>query len=61
MRSRAAARGTPPTAGVGVVAGSRPDAEREEADLKFTAVFDALAPGVPFDTAGAGRPVPASG
>ncbi len=40
------------TAGVGVVAGSRPRTERDEADLKFTAVFDALAPGVPFDTSG---------
>ena len=40
------------TAGVGVVAGSRPATERDEANLKFTAVFDALAPGVPFDTSG---------
>lgn len=40
------------TAGVGVVAGSRPETERDEAALKFTAVFDALAPGVPFDTSG---------
>ncbi len=38
------------TAGVGIVRGSRPDVERRETDLKFTAVFDALAPGVPFDT-----------
>ncbi len=37
------------SAGVGIVAGSRPDVERRETDLKFTAVFDALAPGVPFD------------
>ena len=41
------------TAGVGVVAGSVPETERIEASLKFTAVFDALAPGVPFATAGA--------
>jgi isochorismate synthase len=38
------------TAGVGVVAGSRPETERDEANLKFVAVFDALAPGVAFDT-----------
>ncbi len=37
------------SAGVGIVAGSRPEVERRETDLKFTAVFDALAPGVPFD------------
>ena len=43
------------TAGVGVVAGSRPATERDEAALKFTAVFDALAPGVPFDSRGPGR------
>jgi isochorismate synthase len=41
------------TAGVGVVAGSVPETERVEASLKFAAVFDALAPGVPFTTAGA--------
>ena len=40
------------TAGVGVVSGSLPKTERDEADLKFMAVFDALAPGVPFDTSG---------
>jgi isochorismate synthase len=40
------------TAGVGVVEGSRPETERDEATLKFTAVFDALAPGVAFDTSG---------
>lgn len=40
------------TAGVGVVTGSDPTTERDEADLKFMAVFDALAPGVPFDTSG---------
>jgi len=40
------------TAGVGVVSGSHPKTERDEADLKFMAVFDALAPGVPFDTSG---------
>jgi isochorismate synthase EntC len=38
------------TAGVGIVADSRPEVERREVDLKFTAVFEALAPGVPFDT-----------
>jgi isochorismate synthase len=42
------------TAGVGIVAGSRPETELQETRLKFRAVFDALAPGVPFDT-GAGR------
>jgi len=40
------------TAGVGVVAGSNPEAERDEADLKFMAVFDALAPGTLFDSSG---------
>ena len=40
------------TAGVGVVEGSRPETEREEATLKFAAVFDALAPGVAFGTSG---------
>jgi menaquinone-specific isochorismate synthase len=40
------------TAGVGVVSGSHPKTERDEAELKFMAVFDALAPGVPFDTSG---------
>jgi isochorismate synthase len=34
------------TAGVGIVHGSDPDAELEETNLKFTAVLDALAPGV---------------
>jgi isochorismate synthase len=49
------------TAGVGVVSGSRPETERDEATLKFTAVFDALAPGVPFDTSGAtSGPAPAT-
>lgn len=45
------------TAGVGVVAGSRPETELAEADLKFRAVFDALAPGAAFSTA----PLPADG
>ena len=38
------------TAGVGIVSGSRPEVELRETGLKFAAVFDALAPGVPFDT-----------
>ena len=38
-------------AGVGIVHGSEPAAELAETSLKFTAVFDALAPGVPFTTA----------
>ncbi len=38
-------------AGVGVVRGSRAEAELVEATLKFTAVFDALAPGQSFSTA----------
>jgi isochorismate synthase len=42
------------SAGAGIVAGSRPDVERRETDLKFTAVFDALAPGVPFDVTAPG-------
>ncbi len=37
-------------AGVGVVRGSHPDAELVETTLKFTAVFDAVAPGQPFST-----------
>lgn len=37
-------------AGVGIVDGSEPDAELRETQLKFTAVFDALAPGEPFST-----------
>ncbi|HUY66960.1 MAG TPA: isochorismate synthase [Acidimicrobiales bacterium] len=37
-------------AGVGIVSGSEPAAELVEANLKLTAVFDALAPGVPFTT-----------
>ena len=37
-------------AGVGVVEGSDPATERVETVLKLTAVFDALAPGVPFTT-----------
>jgi menaquinone-specific isochorismate synthase len=40
------------TAGVGVVSGSHPETERDEAELKFMAVFDALAPGTPFSTSG---------
>ncbi len=39
-------------AGVGVVQGSQPRTERVETVLKFTAVFDALAPGVHFSTTG---------
>jgi isochorismate synthase len=38
------------SAGVGIVEGSQPDTELAEANLKFTAVFDALAPGQPFST-----------
>ncbi|HVB94126.1 MAG TPA: isochorismate synthase [Acidimicrobiales bacterium] len=38
-------------AGVGIVSGSEPTAELAETSLKFTAVFDALAPGVSFTTA----------
>ncbi len=38
------------TAGVGIVSGSRPSTELVETDLKLTAVFDALAPGLPFST-----------
>jgi menaquinone-specific isochorismate synthase len=38
-------------AGVGIVRGSKPSAELAETSLKFTAVFDALAPGVSFTTA----------
>ena len=38
-------------AGVGVIEGSDPRAERVESVLKLAAVFDALAPGVPFTTA----------
>jgi menaquinone-specific isochorismate synthase len=37
-------------AGVGIVRGSDPSAELAETSLKFTAVFDALAPGVSFTT-----------
>ena len=37
-------------AGVGVVSGSEPATELVEANLKLTAIFDALAPGVPFAT-----------
>jgi hypothetical protein len=41
---------------VGIVAGSEPSTELVEATLKFTAVFDALAPGRPFSTSqGPGR------
>jgi len=39
------------SAGVGIVEGSEPSTELVEANLKFTAVFDALAPGVRFSTA----------
>jgi isochorismate synthase len=49
------------TAGVGIVSGSRPEVELRETGLKFAAVFDALAPGVSFDTSTpsgpAGEPV----
>ncbi len=38
------------TAGVGIVRGSEPSIELVETNLKFTAVFDALAPGLPFST-----------
>ena len=38
------------TAGVGVVAGSRPETELVETHLKLSSVFEALAPGIPFDT-----------
>jgi menaquinone-specific isochorismate synthase len=38
------------SAGVGIVDGSQPDTELAEANLKFTAVFDALAPGQLFST-----------
>jgi menaquinone-specific isochorismate synthase len=39
-------------AGVGIVEGSAPHIELAETNLKLTAVFDALAPEVPFSTAG---------
>jgi menaquinone-specific isochorismate synthase len=39
-------------AGVGIVEGSSPDVELAETNLKLTAVFHALAPGVPFSTTG---------
>ena len=42
------------TAGVGIVAGSDPRTELVEADLKFRAVFGALAPGAVFRTATSG-------
>ena len=38
------------TAGVGIVAGSDPSTELARGQLKFTAVFDALAPGRPCPT-----------
>jgi menaquinone-specific isochorismate synthase len=38
------------TAGVGIVEGSDPESELIETDLKLSAVFDALAPGLPFST-----------
>jgi len=37
-------------AGVGIVEGSDPEGELVETDLKLSAVFDALAPGLPFST-----------
>ncbi len=46
-------------AGVGIVRGSDPGAELAETSLKFTAVFDALAPGVPFTTAARQLELPA--
>jgi menaquinone-specific isochorismate synthase len=46
-------------AGVGIVRGSEPAAELAETSLKFTAVFDALAPGVPFTTAARQLELPA--
>jgi isochorismate synthase EntC len=46
-------------AGVGIVRGSEPAAELAETSLKFTAVFDALAPGVPFTTAARPLELPA--
>ena len=49
------------TAGVGVVEGSEPPIERVETVLKFTAVFDALAPGTPFSTTGHRPPAEAVG
>jgi menaquinone-specific isochorismate synthase len=48
-------------AGVGVVEGSEPRTERVETVLKLTAVFDALAPGVPFSTTGQSPPAQAVG
>jgi menaquinone-specific isochorismate synthase len=39
-------------AGVGIVVGSDPDRELRETNLKLTAVFDALAPGLAFATSG---------
>jgi isochorismate synthase EntC len=38
-------------AGVGIVEGSSPEVELAETNLKLTAVFHALAPGLPFSTA----------
>ncbi|HEX3840398.1 MAG TPA: isochorismate synthase [Acidimicrobiales bacterium] len=46
-------------AGVGIVSGSEPQAELAETLLKFTAVFDALAPGLPFTTGRHRRALPA--
>ena len=46
-------------AGVGIVERLRPGAELIETNLKLTAVFDALAPGLPFSTGG--DPAPARG
>jgi isochorismate synthase EntC len=37
-------------AGVGIVSGSEPNTELAETNLKLTAAFDALAPGLPFST-----------
>jgi len=44
-------------AGVGIVEGSEPAAELVETELKFTAVFNALAPGAEFSTAPSGSVV----
>jgi menaquinone-specific isochorismate synthase len=43
------------TAGVGIVEGSDPESELVETNLKLSAVFDALAPGLPFPTGDAAR------
>ncbi len=49
------------TAGVGIVRGSEPTTELEETNLKFTSVFDALAPGLSFSTAQVPGPQVAAG